>query len=165
MFVLAFVLIFASNSLTEEKQYLRIHIRANSNSSQDQEVKYKVRDEVVDALIPILSEVETFEEAKEVIAENFDLIEKTANRVLMENGFDYLSNAVLKKEQFPTRQYGDLVLESGKYDALILNLGSGEGDNWWCLIYPAFCFTSSKNSTNIEYISKILEIIEYIKHN
>ena len=157
------VLIFASNSGNNENEYLRIHIRANSNEGVDQEVKYKVKDEIVDTLIPILAEVETFEEAKEVVEANFDLLEDVANKVLEENGFEYKSSIRLAKEEFPTRQYGDLTLESGIYDALIIDLGTGEGNNWWCLVYPAFCFTSSKNSTNFEYISKILEIIETMK--
>lgn len=155
------VLIFATKP-DEEKEYLRIHIRANSNASVDQEVKYKVKDEIVDVLIPLLSEVETFEEAKKVVSENFEKISSTADKVLEENGFAYKSSVRLAEEQFPTRQYGDLTLESGVYDALIVDLGSGEGNNWWCLVYPAFCFTNSKNSTNYEYISKILEIINSI---
>lgn len=157
------VLIFATNSGEQESEYLRIHIRANSNASVDQEVKYKVKDEIVDTLIPILAEVETFEEAKVVVEENFELLEGVADKVLKENGFEYTSSVRLAKEEFPTRQYGDLTLESGIYDALIIDLGTGKGNNWWCLVYPAFCFTSSKNSTNLEYISKILEIIESIK--
>lgn len=157
------VLIFATNSNDKEEEYLRIHIRANSNSSVDQEVKYKVKDEIVESLIPILAEVETFEEAKIVVEENFGLLESIANKVLQENGFEYVSKIRLDQEEFPTRKYGDLTLESGVYDALIIDLGSGKGNNWWCLVYPAFCFTSSKNSTNYEYISKILEIIESIK--
>ena len=156
------VLIFAGKGESATDEYLRVHIRANSNASVDQEVKYKVRDGVVEALIPILSEVETFEEAKDVVVENFGLIQDVADRVLEENGFDYKSSVRLCEEEFPTRQYGDLTLEAGIYDSLIIDLGSGEGNNWWCLVYPAFCFTSSKNSTNYEYMSKILEIINSI---
>ena len=156
-----FALIFAKQD-DSNPEYLRIHIRANSNSSLDQEVKYKVKDEVVDALIPVLAEVQTFEEAKEKVVQNFDLVEDVANNVLRENGFDYVASVRLDEEEFPTRQYGDLTLESGIYDALIIDLGSGDGDNWWCLVYPAFCFTSTKKSTNLEYISKILEIIDSI---
>ncbi len=156
------VLVFCVKSGDEEKEYLRIHIRANSNESVDQAVKYQVRDAVVDALIPVLSHVETFDEAKEKVSENFDLIKSTADSVLSANGFFYESSVRLAQEQFPTRVYGDLTLEEGVYDALIIDLGSGEGNNWWCLVYPAFCFTTSQNSTNFEYISKILEIIEMI---
>ena len=160
--LIVLVCLFCVKTEKNEKEYLRIHIRANSNIAVDQEVKYKVRDAVVDTLIPVLSEVETFDEAMEKTAENFDLIKHTADSVLCENGFSYKSSVRLAQENFPTRVYGDLTLEEGVYDALIIDLGSGEGNNWWCLVYPAFCFTSSQNSTNFEYISKILEIIEMI---
>lgn len=141
----------------EEVEYLRIHIRANSNSQEDQNVKYKVKDAVVDALIPILADIDSFEEAKAVMSKNFDFIESEANKVLVENGFYYGCRAEINNEYFPTRVYDNLTLKEGYYDALILKLGSGEGNNWWCLVYPAFCFTNSQNSDNIVYISKIWE--------
>lgn len=143
-------------------QYLRIHIRANSNSEQDQSVKYKVKDNVVEALIPLLSQIESFEEAKCVISENFSMIEQVANQTLQDNGFSYTSSAKISNEYFPTRTYENITLEEGYYDALILNLGSGEGDNWWCIVFPAFCFTQTKKSDNIVYISQIWEIIKSV---
>lgn len=162
--LIGIVLIFVFCPLNQNKDvdYLRIHIRANSNSQEDQEIKYKVKDAVVDALIPVLAEIETFEEAKEVMTQNFELIEKVAGDVLRENGFYYGCSAEIDNEYFPTRVYDGLTLEEGYYDALILNLGSGEGDNWWCLVYPAFCFTQSQNFDNIVYISKIWEIIKNV---
>lgn len=146
----------------EEIEYLRIHIRANSNSIEDQNVKYKVKDQIVEALIPVLSNVESFEEAKEVVAQNFDMIENVADNVLQEEGFSYKSKAKLNNEYFPTRVYENLTLEEGYYDALILELGSGTGDNWWCIVFPAFCFTKTQNSDNIVYISLIWEIIKSV---
>lgn len=146
----------------EEIEYLRIHIRANSNSIEDQNVKYKVKDQIVEALIPVLSNVESFEEAKEVVAQNFDMIENVADNVLQEEGFNYKSKAKLNNEYFPTRVYENLTLEEGYYDALILELGSGTGDNWWCIVFPAFCFTKTQNSDNIVYISLIWEIIKSV---
>lgn len=146
----------------EEIVYLRIHIRANSNSIEDQNVKYKVKDQIVEALIPVLSNVESFEEAKEVVAQNFDMIESVADNVLQEEGFSYKSKAKLNNEYFPTRVYENLTLEEGYYDALILELGSGTGDNWWCIVFPAFCFTKTQNSDNIVYISLIWEIIKSV---
>ena len=154
------VLVFALCPLAGSKseiEYLRIHIRANSNSTADQNVKYKVKDAVVDALIPLVAEIDSFEEAKTIISQNFDLIEKTANEVLLQNGFYYSCQAEINNEYFPTRVYDNLTLKEGYYDALILKLGSGSGDNWWCLVYPAFCFTNTQKSENIVYISKIWE--------
>ncbi len=161
---LALIFIFCpiKNIGTPEPEYLRIHIRANSNLSEDQRVKYKVKNAVVDALIPILSNIETFDEAKSVMRQNFDLIEKVANEVLLNEGFSYKCAASIDNEYFPARAYDNITLDAGYYDALILRLGNGEGDNWWCLVFPAFCFTNSQNSDNIVYISKIWEIIKSV---
>lgn len=144
------------------QEYLRVHIRANSNSQEDQNVKYMVRDAVVEALIPVLSTVTTKKEAEDVMSRNFELIESVAEGVLKENGFFYGAKARLANEYFPTRTYEDLTLESGYYDALILDLGEGVGDNWWCVVYPAFCFLKTKKSSNSVYISKIWEIINSV---
>lgn len=159
---LVLVLLFCPINSESSVQYLRIHIRANSNSYADQNVKYKVKDAVVEELIPLVSEIESFEEAKKVIEANFGFIESVADRVLEENDFTYKTHAKIDNEYFPTRTYEDVTLEEGNYDALILELGSGEGNNWWCIVFPAFCFTKTKNSDNIVYISRIWEIIKSV---
>lgn len=143
-------------------EYLRVHIRANSNSDDDQRVKYMVKDAVVEALIPLLSTAETKQDAEALIKENFVFIQAVADEVLSRNGFNYQSNAYISNEYFPTRSYEDLTLESGYYDSLILELGDGVGDNWWCVVYPAFCFLNTKKSSNYVYISKIWEIINSV---
>ena len=163
--IIAIVLIFVFTPLTgssSEIEYLRIHIRANSNSVEDQTVKYRVKEEVVDALIPLLSEIDSFKQAKTTIEQNYSLIENVANIVLKQEGFTYKSNAKIENEYFPTRSYENITLEEGYYDALILELGSGEGDNWWCIVFPAFCFTKSQKSDNIVYISRIWDIIKSV---
>lgn len=159
---LVLVLLFCPINSESSVQYLRIHIRANSNSYADQSVKYKVKDAVVEELTPLVSEIESFEEAKKVIEANFGFIESVADRVLEENDFTYKTHAKIDNEYFPTRTYEDVTLEEGNYDALILELGSGEGNNWWCIVFPAFCFTKTKNSDNIVYISRIWEIIKSV---
>jgi stage II sporulation protein R len=83
--------------------------------------------------------------------------------VLKENGFTYTSRASIRQEEFPTRTYGDFTLESGVYDALIVELGTGEGDNWWCVIYPPLCFTAGNG--NVTYISAIQQIIKKWKNS
>lgn len=164
--VITLVIVFCGNmGGSANAEYFRIHIRANSNSAEDQNVKYEVKDEVVEYLIPLLSEVETKEEAENIMRENLENIERVADEVLCEHGFNYKSRAYISFEEFPTREYGDLVLDEGFYDALILALGTGEGDNWWCVVYPPFCFLESKKSENYVYISKIWEIINSVIGN
>ena len=140
-----------------ENEYLRIHVRANSNDEVDQAVKYKVKDEVVKFITPYAAECVDKPTAMKVIGSILDDIEDVCDRVLKENGFSYKSKASIRAEEFPTRVYGDLTLESGIYDALIIELGSGTGDNWWCVIYPPLCFTSA--TTNVEYRSAIYDIL------
>ena len=141
----------------EQTEYLRVHIRADSNEPEAQAVKYKVRDAVVDYLTPTVAECETKAEAMERIGSLLKEIERTADAVLRENGYDYGARASLRKENFPTRVYEGTTLDAGVYDALILELGAGKGDNWWCVVYPPLCFAGGGG--NIVYKSKIAEII------
>ena len=162
---MAFVItIFINENKDEDANaaYLRVHIRANSNNQEDQEVKYKVKQAVVDYLTPQIAENSTFNEVYNMLSENLTNIENVSNKVLKENGFNYKSEAKLKDEYFPTRSYGEYTLEADYYDALIVNLGSGGGNNWWCVVYPPLCFIGSEGTAykNIKYKSKIIEIIQ-----
>lgn len=142
---------------SDKAAYLRVHIRANSNCVEDQSVKYKVRDKIVEFLTPTVADCETKEQAIEKIGDRLDEAVKAAEAVLRENGFSYGARASLRKEEFPTRVYENVTLEAGVYDALIIELGSGSGDNWWCVVYPPLCF--SGGNQNVIYKSKIAEII------
>lgn len=151
-----------SENKASAEGYLRVHIRANSNDDVDQNVKYKVKERVVDYLTPILADAVTFDVAYDILQDNLTDIENVANEVLISNGFTYKCQAKLNEEYFPTRSYGNFTLENGYYDALILSLGSGKGDNWWCVVYPPLCFIGSEGSDgkNIKYKSKLVEIVE-----
>ena len=146
-------------STGEFGEYLRIHIRADSNESEAQAVKYAVRDKVVEYLTPIVANCQTKHEAMQAIQANLKEIEGVAGRLLQERGFAYGASATLEVASFPTRVYGEYVLPAGEYSALILRLGKGEGDNWWCVVYPPLCFVGDGNA-NIIYKSKIKEIID-----
>ena len=149
---------FLGNDTKEaDTEFLRIHVRANSNSQTDQNVKYIVKDEVVRFITPYAAQCTDKGKAIEVISSILPQIEEVCDRVLKANGFSYKSKASVRAEEFPTRVYGDLTLESGIYDALIIELGSGTGDNWWCVIYPPLCFTSG--TADVKYRSAIWDII------
>ena len=149
-----------SSGTLNTSDFLRIHIRANSNSEEDQAIKYAIKNNIVDALTPLIAESESKDDAINIISNNLNLIETVANNFLAQSGFNYSSKASINSEYFPLRQYDDYVLDSGLYDALILNLGTGLGDNWWCVVYPPLCFVNESSGTNIVYRSKILEIIK-----
>ena len=139
-------------------KYLRIHIRADSNENSAQGIKYTVRDKVVAYLTPVVAECETKDEAVTRLSALLAEIAQVANETLQQAGFYYGASAALRQEYFPTRVYDDYTLSAGEYTALIIELGSGKGDNWWCVVYPPLCFTAQTNQ-NIVYKSKILEII------
>ena len=141
------------------QEYLRIHIRADSNEDRAQAVKYLVRDEVVDYLIPLVAEYQTQAQAKRGVESHLSEIEQVSGDVLSRNGFDYGARASVQTEHFPTRLYDGYTLPAGEYTALIIELGSGKGDNWWCVVYPPLCFTAATEGKHIVYKSKIAEII------
>ncbi|MDE7401481.1 MAG: stage II sporulation protein R, partial [Clostridia bacterium] len=156
--VLAATVFFVGMSKPEGEvynDYLRIHVRANSNSEEDQRVKYEVKDEAVKFITPYVKECVTKEAAMEVMGGLLPQIEKVCERALEERGYHYGARASVRQEKFPTRVYGELTLEEGVYDALIIELGEGVGDNWWCVIYPPLCFTSA--SADVQYRSIIYD--------
>jgi len=150
-----------SNETIDANEYFRIHIRANSNSIEDQNVKYKIKDQVVSALTPLLCDAVSKEEAIDIVRANLNLICEVSDNVLASNGYTYTSSANITNEYFPTRSYDNVTLESGDYDSLIIYLGSGVGNNWWCVVYPPLCFVGGSNeTTNVVYRSKLYEVIE-----
>lgn len=153
---------FKSEQLRADNDYLRIHVRANSNSAEDQKVKYEVKDEIVKFITPYIKECVDKQAAMEVMGSLTDEISAVADAALRERGYTYGARASVRAEQFPTRVYGDLTLDEGVYDALIVELGTGKGDNWWCCIYPPLCFTSA--SADVQYKSIITDIINKFKN-
>lgn len=145
----------------EGEEYLRIHIRANSNSQIDQDIKYEIKDYVIDYLTPLIAVCSKKEEIENTVSQNLLNINAICDEILAEKGFEYVTNAKVCKEYFPTRTYGDLTLEQGYYDALIVELGEAEGNNWWCVVYPPLCFVNAKeiDGKNFKYKSKIMELI------
>lgn len=140
-------------------EYLRLHIRANSNATCDQQVKLAVRDAVVAYLTPLANGVTTKRQMQDVVEARLHEVEQIADDVLHQNGYDYRSHAYLSYERFPEKTYGDLTLTEGYYDAVIVELGTGEGDNWWCVAFPPLCFVAAEDtpSDEIVYRSVIAE--------
>ena len=139
-----------------QQEYLRIHVRANSNMACDQEIKYLIKDEVVKYLTPIVKNCTSKEDAISKIVKHQSAVNELIEGLLLENGFVYGCKVSVREENFPTRVYEGVTLSAGYYDALIIELGSGKGDNWWCVVYPPLCFSGSEDIT---YRSKILDLI------
>ena len=140
-----------------EYDYLRLHIRANSNSEIDQNIKYEIKDELVEFLTPYFCNVTSKNEAIEIVNNLKEKMSEICVDVLRKNGFNYSANVKINNEYFPTRTYSNTTLESGYYDAVIVELGEAVGDNWWCVMYPPLCFITRENQTEITFKSKIVE--------
>jgi len=141
---------------------IRIHIRANSENKEDQDVKLKVRDQITEYLECELDGVKTHDEAYSRLLELQEDIKSVAIETLRQNGFFYGARVTINNEFFPTRTYEGIVVQSGYYDAVIVELGQGIGKNWWCVIYPPLCFINRGDySTEWEYKS----ILEDIWHS
>jgi len=158
--IMAGLLVIGTTYKEVNTEYLSIHIRANSNSEADQRIKYQIKDKVVEVLTPLVAECQSFEDVKIVMSQNLSLVDSVATTILKQNNFDYVAKSKLAVEEFPTRSYNNFVLESGFYDALIVELGKAEGDNWWCVVYPPLCFVNSAAGSNVVYKSRFLEMIK-----
>lgn len=170
LIVVVIILVISFGGCTDTSKsnndlFFRIHIRANSNSQSDQNIKYAVKQEISNYLTPLLAKCNDKAAAYKVVENNLNNIKQISDRVLDEKGYKYKSSTKITREEFPLRSYGEFSLESGEYDALIINLGTGEGDNWWCVVYPPLCFIGgeSNNEEKITYKSKIAEIIKEFK--
>jgi stage II sporulation protein R len=140
----------------------RLHILANSNSTQDQQVKLKVRDAVLEAAKGI-SECENADEAEEYIENNLQIILETANETLAKNGFNYTATAEIGNFSFPEKSYKDVTYPAGDYEALRIILGEGNGDNWWCVMFPPLCLSEIDGDTEeVEYTSFFAELWKMI---
>ena len=119
---------------------LRFHVRANSDSEEDQELKLAVRDDVVTMLKPLLADCESVAASKEIIVSNLQNIYMTAVNTITEQGYDYPVKVYVTAEKFPAKTYGDLTFPEGNYQALRIDIGNALGQNWWCVMYPPLCF-------------------------
>ena len=148
--------------LDEDKNYFRIHIVANSNSTVDQEIKFSVKSAIVEYLTPIVADCQSEAECVELVKSKLAVLNCVVQTELKNQKVEYGAKVDILKKEFPTRYYENFVLEQGVWDCIYVELGQAEGDNWWCVAYPPLCFMNkNKNEEqDIVYQSKILEIIK-----
>lgn len=125
-----------------EESVFRLHVIANSDSEEDQSLKYKVRDALIEYMNTLCQDVANKEEAIHLanlhLAEFQDIAEKT----IQENGFSYSAQVEIGNFSFPTKNYGDISFPAGYYDALRVKIGKASGQNWWCVMFPPLCFVN-----------------------
>ena len=118
----------------------RLHVIANSDSSEDQNLKLLVRDSILSYINTISSDITSKEELISLVNENLNVLEELAEKTIVENGYNYDVSLEIGNFSFPTKNYGDITLPPGYYDALRIKIGKADGQNWWCVMFPPLCF-------------------------
>lgn len=125
---------------------LRLHILANSDSEADQRLKLKVRDRILMEAEALVPETATLEETCQILGSHLLQIAEAGAQVVEEGGFTYSVSAELEESWFPTKEYADFSLPAGRYQALRIEIGEGNGQNWWCVVFPPLCLGSVSES-------------------
>ena len=118
----------------------RLHVIANSDSNEDQTLKYKVRDDLLNYMNNICKKCNSKEEAINIVFEHQDEFKQVALETIKNEGYSYDVKIEIGNFEFPTKHYGDISLPAGFYDALKVDIGEAKGQNWWCVMFPSLCF-------------------------
>ena len=135
----------------------RLHILANSNSSEDQELKLLVRDNVITYLNSLVACHDSKQAVTQLAKEHINDFKHIAESTIKENGYDYDVDIEIGNFEFPTKDYGDISLPAGFYDAMRIKIGKSEGQNWWCVMFPPLCFIDVSSGVVPEESKKILQ--------
>ena len=149
---------YAQNISTDiADSVFRLHVIANSDSKKDQDLKYIVRDNLLSYMNEICSNCKTKQEAINIVNENKDKFEEIAKSTIKEQGFSYDVKINIGNFEFPTKNYGDISLPAGYYDALRVEIGEAKGQNWWCVMFPPLCFVDITSGIVPEESKETLE--------
>ena len=168
----------------------RLHVIANSDSPEDQNLKYIVRDELIKYMNTLAKDCTSKQEVIEIAQNNISNFENIAKKTIQDNGFNYNVTVEIGNFDFPTKTYGDITLPAGTYDSLKIKIGKSEGQNWWCVMFPPLFFVdvttgivpeeskkemkeampeeeysliSNTNNSEVNFKFKLIEFFENIK--
>lgn len=141
---------------------IRFRIIANSNSIEDQNIKIQVRNEVQNKLLTLINDSKSIEETRQIITDNIDTIDEIVKNKLKELNYDKTYNIKYGDNYFPEKKYKGITYKSGNYESLIITLGNGDGDNFWCVLFPPLCLLESteEESSEVEYKFFVKELID-----
>ncbi len=162
--LLAFLFTMAANRANDEAmaariapEILRFHVLANSDSKADQQLKLEVRTLLLDSIYEDLGENATLDETEKYVEMNRARLEQEAEDYMKSQGYDYPAHMEVTDCYFPTKTYGDMVFPCGTYEAVRVEIGSGKGHNWWCVLYPPLCFVDSTYAVVPDKSKSLLE--------
>ena len=146
LLISAYLTPFIETSERISDDVFRLHILANSDSEEDQQLKLKVRDAVLAESQSLFLGCSSLNELIGVCRKNLDFFAETARKCILENGYDYDVKVFVDREYFNTREYESITLPSGIYNALKIEIGEAKGKNWWCVMFPAICLSAVSES-------------------
>ena len=149
---------YAQNISTDiSNSVFRLHVIANSDSKEDQNLKYKVRDNLLKHMKELCCDCKNKDEAIKIVKEHLEEFKQIALQTINDNGYSYNININIGNFEFPTKEYGDISLPAGFYDALKVEIGEAKGQNWWCVMFPPLCFIDVTSGVVPEESKKQLE--------
>ena len=150
---------FVSAKYTIPKEAIRVRVIAGSNDKYDQEVKMNVKDIVTSDMYNLMSNVDSIERARESITNNIPTLSKDIDKYLNEINYNTNYDINFGYNYFPKKVYKGVEYKEGMYESLVVTLGNGEGNNWWCVLFPPICMIEAEESTDIEYTTMVKEIM------
>lgn len=135
--------VYAVHSRPLSQSVLRLHVIANSDDPTDQQLKLKVKDEIVAMMREEFQDIEDPQQARQIAVEHIPQIKAVAREAMHQQGCDYPVQVQVGKYPFPLKSYGNMVFPAGDYQAVRVVLGEGQGKNWWCVLFPPLCLVSS----------------------
>lgn len=163
LFVLAFYLLvgnISANKIVIPDEAIRLRVVPNSNIEYDQSVKKKVSYLLQNKMYNLLKDTKGIEEARTIINDNLNNIDDSINNLLTEERYSLGYKINFGYNYFPEKEFNDVVYDEGYYESVLVTLGKGEGDNWWCVLFPPLCLLEGTESNKIEYKFFIKELIE-----
>lgn len=142
------------------EEAIRIRVVPNSNSEFDQEIKGKVRDKLETSMYNLLKDTKNSDDARKKIEDNLENIKAGVGDVLEREKYEKNYEVNFGLNYFPEKEYKGVKYEEGYYESLLVTLGEGKGDNWWCVLFPPLCLIEAEESTDVEYKSLVKELID-----
>ncbi|HOW22941.1 MAG TPA: stage II sporulation protein R [Sedimentibacter sp.] len=154
---LAIIIAYSAEAYTNLSQIkgkvIRLHVLANSDSLEDQELKYKVRNKIISVFNEEFENISQKPDGSRLIVEKLSQIRQEAEKIIREEGYDYDVDVYYGNYKFPRKAYEEIVLPEGYYDALKIEIGKAQGSNWWCVMFPPMCFVDFGKNQDLPVIS------------
>lgn len=165
IFILIILIYILIGNVIAEKdiipdEAIRIRVIANSNSEYDQNIKIKVKDNLQSIMYKLLKNTEDIESARNIIKNNINLVENDIYTLLQEEKYYLPFNVNFGLNYFPKKEFKGITYNEGYYESVVVTLGEGLGDNWWCVLFPPLCMIEAEESTDVEYTTFVKNIID-----